>query len=111
MTDTFLLQCPEADANDLKELLSSLVREGAISAGDESQLARVHPFDGQVMLETLLPLTTAVLAVVRTWIRARYDQKKSTTIMQAGDLIIMQGVDPEKGLEIMRSRVQQPEEG
>ena len=111
MPDTFLLQRPEADADDLKELLSSLVREGAISASDESQLARVHPFDGQVMLELLLPLTTAVLAVVRTWIRARYDLKKSTTIMQAGDLIIMQGVDPEKGLEIMNSRVQQPEEG
>jgi hypothetical protein len=110
MADTFLVQCPEADANDLAELRNSLTQKRAIEATGDFEPARVHPFDGQVMLEMVLPLTTAVLTVLRTWIRARYDHKKSTIIMQDGDLLIMQGVDPDKGLEIMQSRVKQQDD-
>jgi hypothetical protein len=111
MIDNFLLQCPEADAGDLGDLLGSLVRDGALGDGDVPQIGKVHPFDGQVVLETLLPLTTAVLAIVRTWIRARYDLKKSTIIMQDGDLIITRGVDPDKGIEILQNRIPQKEKG
>lgn len=109
MTDSFLLQCPEADSAELEDLLSALIADEAIGESEKPLPVRVHPFDGQVLLETLLPLTTAVLTVVRTWIRARYDLKKSTFIMKDGDVIITRGIDPDKGIEILRSQIQEIE--
>jgi hypothetical protein len=109
-TETFLIQCPEADAADFDQLVDELVESGAISPSDKPDVVRVHPFDGQVLLEMVLPITTAVLAVVRMWIRARYDQKKSYFVMKDGDIVTIAGYEPDKALEILNQCIQQPDD-
>jgi|ERR1700704_1063873 hypothetical protein len=109
MIETFLIQCPEDDASDFQNLLSELQESRAVSADDKPEMVRVHPFDGQVLLEMVLPITAGVLAVVRTWIRARYEQKKAYFIMKDGDIITVAGYEPDKTIEILQSYTQLPD--
>jgi hypothetical protein len=107
--ETFLIQCPETDAADLDWLKSQLLESGAVNADNQPTIVRIHPFDGQVLLEIVLPITTGVLAVVRTWIRARYDQKKASFIKKDGEKITISGYGPDKAIEILGSYIQKPE--
>ena len=110
MSDTFLVQCPESDSGDFDRLLDDLLKSKAIDLSVKPDVVRVHPFDGQVLLEMVLPVTAGVLAVVRTWIRARYEQKKSYFFMKDGDIIAVAGYDPDKAIEMIRNYSQSDDE-
>lgn len=71
-----LIAVPTEDASDLSELQKSLIQPGTAI---ESK-----PFDGITMLQVLVPLTAASIPVLTTWIKSRFELRRTQTVSFKG---------------------------
>lgn len=67
---------PVDDQTELAELISA-----APGASDPVQS---RPFDGVVLVQTLVPLTLISLPTVKAWITHRFEHKKAQTVVLDG---------------------------
>ncbi|TCO40517.1 hypothetical protein EV646_11758 [Kribbella antiqua] len=64
------------EAAELEELTASV--DGA------SEPVGARPFDGVVVVQAEIPLTAAAVAILKDWVKARFEQKKSQTVVVRG---------------------------
>ena len=70
------VQVPEVDEDDLASLARDLKAPASFGI--------VRPFDGQALLQTLLPLTIATIPIVTTWLKSRVERAKVYKIVVGG---------------------------
>lgn len=71
-----IIAVPPADAADLQELKESLPTTGTTI---ESK-----PFDGIEMLQVIVPVTATAIPVLTTWIKARFEHRRSQGVSLKG---------------------------
>lgn len=71
-----IVAVPVDDQAELAELVSSVA--GA------SETVESRPFDGVVLVQTLVPLTIASLPLLKAWIVNRFEHKKAQTVVLDG---------------------------
>jgi hypothetical protein len=64
------------EAAELEDLTASV--DGA------SELVEARPSDGVVVVQAQVPLTAAAVAILKDWIKARFDHKKLQTVVVRG---------------------------
>lgn len=96
-----LLAVPPAEAAELEELKATV--EGT------SQVVEARPFDGVVVAQILVPLTLATIPVLKAWLTARFDHRKSQTVVVRG--MKFTGYSAEEVKELFESLDQQTELG
>lgn len=72
------VQVPEAEASSL-----TVLTEEAGMRNDDV-VRRVHSFDGALTAQILIPLSGAVVAVLRTWMKARQESRSDYRIVADG---------------------------
>lgn len=71
-----IVAVPMIDQTELAELISDV--PGA------SDIVESRPFDGIVLVQTLIPLTLVSLPLVKAWITHRFEHKKAQTVVLDG---------------------------
>ena len=77
MTLSVSVQVPIEDEASLHELTGRM-------ECDEREQIRVHPFDGEMVTQVVVPLTLASIPVLKAWILGRADQRKSLKVAFRG---------------------------
>jgi hypothetical protein len=70
------VQVPPEDRSALDDLLRSL--------DHSTEVTEVHPFDGETMVQSVLAVTAVSTPVIRAWLRARVDQRKTFRVVYDG---------------------------
>jgi shikimate kinase len=76
MSPTMSLQVPVDEVESLEELLRTLQAP--------SETSRLHPFDGETVVQAVVTLSGAAIPILRIWLRARVEARKSYRLVYDG---------------------------
>jgi hypothetical protein len=88
------------------EALATLASELGLTLGDP---IRVRPFDGIIMIQMLVPVSTAAISILRKWIDARQKSRSSYRIFAKG--IEMTGYTAAEAERVLRALAEEDTDG
>lgn len=71
-----VIAVPEAEALELARLQDTLPQN--------TTPIQSKPFDGVTMLQILVPVTVASIPIIKTWVKARFEHRKTQAISFKG---------------------------
>lgn len=80
METLVIIAVPQRDAVELDELDRAL--------GRTTPKSNSRALDGQTLVQAITAISLATLPVVRTWILARADHRKATTVAWGGNTLV-----------------------
>ena len=96
------VQVPKSDRSELLTLAERL-------GSTELDASMTRPFDGEAMLQTLIPATLASIPILRVWIKSRTERAKNYRISCSG--VEINGYSAEEACAILEKLLPEPEDG